>query len=226
MKKILAGVFVMIIASVAVQAQEKTLATVEGAADLERVKRARFRETYVNTEVDFTRYSKLLLGDAYFDYRDVGEPQRYRSSMMTTGSRAAFSISNEERERFEQVVDEAFTKELSKSKVFEIVESLDENTIIMRGAVVDIIFSVPPGFDGRSKIYLSSVGDATLVMEFLDGKTGEVLARVAERRAIGSQHVAAVALPTNQANVWHDVRRWARDSARRLRSELESAMED
>ena len=36
-------------------AQETSLATVEGAADLEKVKRAKFRETYVNTGVDFSR---------------------------------------------------------------------------------------------------------------------------------------------------------------------------
>lgn len=39
-------------------------------------------------------------------------------------------------------------------------------------------FRLPPEFVGRSEVYLANVGEATLVMEFLDGKTGEVLARI------------------------------------------------
>ena len=45
----------------------KDLAEVEGGQDLEKVKRSKFQETYVNTEIDFTRYSKIYKGDAYFD---------------------------------------------------------------------------------------------------------------------------------------------------------------
>ena len=48
MYKISAVVFSVILASAAVIAQESPLQQVEGAADLERVKRAKFRETYVS----------------------------------------------------------------------------------------------------------------------------------------------------------------------------------
>ena len=40
--------------------QERTLATIEGGPDLEKVKRAKFRETYVNTAADFTQYNKVF----------------------------------------------------------------------------------------------------------------------------------------------------------------------
>jgi hypothetical protein len=35
---------------------------------------------------------------------------------------------------------------------------------------------------GRGEIYLSSVGEATLVLEAVDSLTGEVIYRAAERR--------------------------------------------
>ena len=46
MYKISAVVFSVILASAAVIAQESPLQQVEGAADLEKVKQAKFRETY------------------------------------------------------------------------------------------------------------------------------------------------------------------------------------
>ncbi|MEH6593686.1 MAG: DUF3313 family protein [Halioglobus sp.] len=225
MKKLfwMASVLLLIVGSAQADDQP-TLATVEGAADLEKVKYAKFRETYVNNSADFTRYNKLYLGDAYFDYRDVGEPRRYRSYMHTSSSKSLFGISVKDRQKFEQMTDEAFTKELSKSKNFTITDELDENTILMRGAVVDIISNVPPEFVGRSEVYLANVGAATLVLELLDGRTGEVLARVAERRAMGRPGGQIdLGMPTNSVTVWSDVRRWASSSARRLRTELDLA---
>ena len=206
-------------------AQQDPMTAVDGQADLEPVKKAKFRNTYVNTDADFSQYSKLFLGDAFFDYRDEGTAHSTRSTM-TRSSKSVFGISDSERQKFEQVVDEAFIKELGKAKNFSIVDDLDENTMIMRGAVVDIISRVPPEFVGRSEVYLASVGEATLVMEFLDGKTGEVLARIAERRTIGRGQIDMMSMPANSVTVWADVRRWAASSAKRLRSELDYAMGD
>ncbi|MBT8064337.1 MAG: DUF3313 domain-containing protein [Gammaproteobacteria bacterium] len=208
------------------QAQDNPLAEVEGADDLEKVKRAKFRETYVNTGVDFTRYSKIYLGDALFDYRDVGPAERSRSSYSMRSSKGVFGISEADRAKFEEIVSDAFVKELKKGKKFTITDTIDENTMIMRGAVVDIVSRVPPEFVGRSEVYLASVGEATLVLEFLDGKTGEVLARVAERGRIGSGtgRIDEFSMPVNSATVTGDVRRWAASAARKLRSEIDSAV--
>ncbi len=81
MKKLLLLLCGLSVVAAMAQAQEPSLATMEGADDLEKVKRAKFRETYVNMNADFTRYNKLYLGDAFFDYRDVGPAQRSRSTL-------------------------------------------------------------------------------------------------------------------------------------------------
>ncbi len=59
-------------------AQSPALNEVEGMENLEKVKRAKFRETYVDTGVDFSKYNKLYLGGALCDYRDVGPAKRTR----------------------------------------------------------------------------------------------------------------------------------------------------
>ena len=226
MKKILVVLLAILFLPMVVVAQGGSMAQVEGAADLEKVKRAKFRETYVNVETDFSKYTKIYLGDAHFDYRDAGPAQRYRSHLSSSG-KGIFGISQGDRDKFEKYVDEAFIKELSQGKTFKIVESLDAQTMIMRGAMVDIVSRVPPEFVGRSEVYLASVGEATLVLEFLDGSTGEVLARIAERRSIGSPGgMGMMTMPSNSVTVWADVKRWAGNSARRLRTELDAAISE
>jgi len=225
MKNIFALFASVLLAASLVQAQDNPIQTVEGADDLQKVKRAKFRETYVNMHADFTQYTKLYLGDAYFDYRDAGRAQNYRTSVYTTSRKGTFGISEADRKKFEEIVDEAFTKELTKGKRFKIVDSLGPGTIIMRGAVVDIVSRVPPEFVGRSEVYLSTVGEATLIMEFLDGQTGEVLARIAERGRIGHHGGQMGMMPTSSVTVMSDIRRWAANAARRLRTELDLSIE-
>ena len=205
-------------------AQDEAIRQVEGQSDLEPVKRAKFRNTYVNTDADFSQYNKLFLGEAFFDYRDVGEAQRYRSNIHTTSHKSLFGIPESERQKFEETIDEAFMKEFENAKNFTIVEELGPNTMILRGAVVDIVSRVPPELIGRSELYLATVGEATLVMEFLDGQTGEVLARIAERRSIGRGQIDMATMPANSVTIWAEVRRWAGSAARRLRAELDLAM--
>lgn len=211
-----------------VQAQEGDTPISTDTTGLEKVKRAKFRETYVNTAVDFSHYNKLYLGDAYFDYRDVGPAQRTRTNAISTSSKRVFGIAEEDRVKFQEIVGEAFTKQLGKGKNYTIVDSVDEKTMIMRGAVVDIISKVPPEFAGRSEVYLATVGEATLVLEFVDGKTGEVLAKISERGRIGSpnQRIDRFSMPVNRATVTGDIRRWANSTAIRLRKELDSTLGD
>jgi len=211
--------------SSSVFAQDNPLAQVDGVDDLEEVKRGKFRETYVNTDVDFSNYDKLYIGNAYFDYRDVGPAQRTRGFYSMSSSKATFGISEADRETFEQIASEAFMKEIVKGKRFTVTDTIDDKTIIMRGAVVDIVSRVPPEFVGRSEVYLASVGEATLMLEFVD-RTGEVLARVAERGVIGSNRgsVDLWSMPANSVTVRADISRWAGNAARRLRSELDYAI--
>lgn len=207
-------------------AQDDGLAVVEGGENLEKVKRASFRDTYVNTGADFSKYNKLYLGDALFDYRDVGPAERTRGYSAMMSNRTVFGISDEDRQTFEDIVSEAFMKEIVKGKRFTVTDTIDDQTIIMRGGVVDIVSKVPPRFVGRSEVYLASVGEVTLFLEFLDGKTGEVLARISERRSLGSNRgtIDMWSMPANSVTIRADISRWATSTARRLRKELDDAI--
>ena len=203
---------------------DETKAAITGEDELVKSK-SRFKETWVHPRADFTQYNKLYLWGAVFDFRDVGPAKRSRSRMVMSHERA-FGIADADRQKFQQYVEESFTKEMERSKSFTIVDEIGPDTLIIRGAVIDIISKVPPPMSGRSDVYLASVGEATLFLDLIDAETGVIQARVGERRAIqppGGGRIDEFSTPTNSVTVWSDVKRWARSSASRLRSELEKA---
>jgi hypothetical protein len=184
-----------------------------------------FQETWVNPDADFTQYDKVYLWEGTFEYRDVGPVQKSRGTMMSTRKRE-FGISDADRVKFEEEVSKAFRGEIAKGKRFTITDQLGSGTMILRGGALDIISLVPPQSVGRSEVYLSNIGEATLVLELLDARDGEVLAVVAERQRLqsGTGSFDGFSRPTNSATVFAEVRRWARRAASKLRTELDKAV--
>jgi hypothetical protein len=191
-------------------------------AELEKVKAA-FKETWVHPDADFTQYDKVYLWEGQFEFRDVGPARKTRSTMMSSRKRE-FGISDADRQKFEAVVSDAFVAEIQKGKRFTVVDEVGPDTIILRGAAIDIVSKVPPDMIGRSEIYLATIGEATFVMELIDAETGEVLAAVAERRQLGQGRLDEFSMPSSSVTVIADVKRWARSAAAKLRSELDKAI--
>jgi len=217
-------ILIACMASAAAQEKEATADEEHPWADLEQ-DRSSFSETWVNPNADFTKYNSLYLWEAEFQYRDVGPAQRTRSTIMSTRKRE-FGISEEDRKGFEQIVSDAFVKEIQKAKNFRISDEMGPHALIMRGALLDIVSFVPPETIGRSEIYLANIGEATLVVELIDADTGEVVAVVSERRKIqaGTGRIDQFSMPTNRATVIAEVRRWASRAAGKLRKELDKAI--
>ncbi len=215
------GVFLL---GAAAAQDEMPEGTDESYSHLEKGKSG-FRETWVNPTTDWARFDSIYLWEAEFQYRDVGPARRGRGTMMNTRQRE-FGISEGDRQKFEEVVSEVFVGELQKAKGFKIVDEIGPNTLIMRGALLDIISRVPPEMIGRGEIYLASIGEATMMLELIDSQDGDVVAVVSERRSIksGTGRIDEFSRPANRVTVMSDVRRWAKRAASKLRSELESAL--
>ena len=119
---------------------------------------------------------------------------------------------------------EAFTKELEEKGGYHIVSEPHPNVLLVRPALVNILVSVPKEtMSARYDVYISSAGALTLIAEFRDPMTGELLARIADRRAITEPgNVMYESNPvSNQANIRREFRRWAS----LLREHLDSSAE-
>lgn len=209
-----------------VGAQEDITPHSNGAPGLEKVKGAEFTETYVLPGTDFGRYENLFIGEMDFEYRDVGPARQIDSGDLSNPNTTVFGISDANRSKFEEIVTETFLKELGEGRDFTLVDHIGENTLILRVGVVDIVSRTPPETIGITEVYLATLAEATLEIEFQDGLSGETVAKISDRRKIGSptEQIDAFTLPANRATVWYRVRRWASNAARRLRDELDSAL--
>ena len=111
-------------------------------------------------------------------------------------------------------------EELQKSDRFRIVDEPGPNTLIVAGGLLDVTSQVPPTRVGSSsRIYLSSIGDATLVLEIRDSETNRILARSIDRRA--AEPIGSSFQTSNSVSDTAEIRRLIRYWATGLREALD-----
>ena len=188
---------------------------------LVRVDNSRFQNAWADPEVDFSQYNKVMPGGARFEFRAVSKTAG--RTTLSRGSQSEFWISEANRDKLVDTVSGVFNEEISKAQGWESAEEAGPDVLILRGALLDIVSFVPPEMIGRGEVYLSSVGQATLVVEGIDSMSGEVVFRAVDRRSIESG--GDTMTRANSVSTWAEVRRWARRYATRLREGLESVHE-
>jgi len=166
-----------------------------------------FRQAWADPEIDFSRYNKIMPGGAFFEYRAV---RRTSSSSRARSSDSEFYIDEKGREKLKNLTSEIFNEEIAKSTRFTVTDARGPDVLVIRGGLHDIVSNVPPDNIGRGDIYLSSVGEITLILEAVDSQSGEVIFRAVERRALDSHGTAVRSSSvTTTAEVRRVLRRWA-----------------
>ncbi|MEN8163210.1 MAG: hypothetical protein ABFS37_03695 [Acidobacteriota bacterium] len=222
-KTVLALLAIILVAGTPFAQEAPPVTEVTGEDELVKEK-GRYQETWVRPDADMSRYSRLYLWHPEFEFREGGDTTTGTEISRSRGEQGPFEIRKESREKFEQVVSDVVVKELARSKVFEVVNEVGPDTLIVRASVLDIISNVPPNVAStRTRVHLASVGEATIVFELIDAETGVIQARIAERRRIqppGRMHQVS-AVPANSVTVWNDITLWASGEAQTLRRELD-----
>jgi hypothetical protein len=187
------------------------------ADGLTRVDRSVMDMVWVKADLDLSKYDKLMLAGAEIQYRLVDDKGgHYRPGR---DDDTEFPISEEGRAMLKEVVAEEFREALAKSKRYELTNMAGPGTLLLVGTLIDVVSKTPPDdAPGRYDIYLSEVGEATLIIELRDSITHEILARAADRRAAESMPGA---INANTVTVWSEVRRLAASWALQLRKRLD-----
>lgn len=173
---------------------------------LYRVKRSIMDQAWARADIDLGDYDKLMLVSAGLQYRPV-----------KSRSRSEFPVTEEQKERLQELIREVFTDAFSDLDRFTLVDTPGPGVLILHAGIIDIVSNVPPERMGRGNIYLSSSGEATLVLELRDAPSNAVLVRVADRRSAEQRGIAMPSSPvTNTSNVRNAVRQWARIIRRAL----------
>jgi len=177
---------------------------------LNEVKGGRADQAWARSDFDISQYSKIMLQGAGIEYRPGGNSGRSFSARSRGGP---YEVTENQKARLRELVGEVFLEELAKSEHFTIVGESGPDVLLIRGAILDVVSWVPPEPVGRGEIYISQVGEATLVLELRDSITEAILARSVDRRAIeagGMGNLSNSSPVTNQADVKIVVRSWAR----------------
>jgi hypothetical protein len=176
-----------------------------------------FKQAWADPDIDFSRYDSFIPGVPFFEYRAV---KKSSGTARARSGESEFYIDEKGREKLEGIVEEIFTEELAKSSRFTKVDATGPDVLVIRGGLHDIVSFVPPDLIGRGNIYLSSVGQITLILEAVDSTSGEVIFRAVERRAL--DRGGSTAMPSSTVTTTAEVRRLIRRWATTLREGLDS----
>ena len=175
-----------------------------------------FALAWADPEIDFSRYNKIIPGGAVLEFRAV---KKSSGATRSRSSQSEFYIEQSARDELKEIASEIFDEELSNSTRFTVTDAPGQDVLVIRGALHDIVSNVPPQTVGRSEVFLSSVGEITLIIEVVDSMSGEVIFRAVERRALDRQ---GQAMRSSSVNTRSEVRRLMRRWATTLREGLDS----
>jgi hypothetical protein len=124
-------------------------------------------------------------------------------------------------DRLKKIFQEAFERQLGRSKVFAVVSEAGPDVLRVSGHIVDLSVRVPP-YRGGEMNFVVNAGEMTLVLDVRDSRTGTPLARMADKRKIAPSSAGLDSgYQSNPVNNWGAVREICSDWARILRSGLD-----
>lgn len=173
--------------------------------------------TWLESPAELGVYRRVAVEAGNFDYRDVPPVAR---NLRIPPNRSEFPISERDREELERLVVDIFREEFGRSERFELSDepAPAADLLLVRLSLLDVISRVPPEPAQRSRTFIDSVGEATLVLELVDSTSGTVLARAVDRRGAepaGSPGPGGFrALRSSRVTAWQEVRRATRRWAR------------
>jgi len=96
--------------------QDETEAVeITGAEELEKQKSKLWEEVWVRPEADIASYDNLYIWQTVFQFRDVSDsPQNRTTTAMMKGDQDYYTISDESRAKFEEIVSSAVVEELNE----------------------------------------------------------------------------------------------------------------
>jgi hypothetical protein len=173
-------------------------------------------QVYVRPGATLAGYSRVKLDPVEVAFRKDWEPKR-------TGSNV--KLSAEERDSIRQgvakIVYDEFVNELQSKSTYAVVNEAGPDVLRVRVNIVNLYVTAPDVLSsGPTKTFTISPGEMTLFAELFDSETGEVIARVVDRREARATGMAT--LTTKSVNA-DEARTIASAWARILRNGLDKA---
>lgn len=180
---------------------------------LQKIKVKGIDTAYARPGASLAGYGKLIIDPVEVAFRKDWDPSR-------TGSRMKLDAKEREdiRSGVATIVQEEFAKEIGKGGTYQVVTEAGPDVLRLRASIVDLYVNAPDTMSpGRTRTYTVSAGEMTLVAELVDSESGQVIARVLDRReAQGTGMMTLTNSVVNRQEAGIIASSWARILRKRL----------
>jgi hypothetical protein len=163
---------------------------------------------YMKPGANLSQYDKIAILDTYVSFaknwqRNYNEDATFEDQ-----------ISDQQMQNIRKNVASEFGKEMIRVLTADgrqIVETGGTGVLILRPAIINLEITQPDLMTpGMQQTFVASAGSMTLYLELLDGKTGDLIARVIDPEAADDAGMAGISnAVTNTADFDRIVQRWA-----------------
>lgn len=188
----------------------------EGFDELDKQK-GLFKTTLVKPDADFSRYTQIQTRTVAVVIRGGGAGNEFTTGrLLTKREKEPVVPAEDEVATFKRIVGEVLETEIEKMTDLEVVDSSGPNTLILQPVITDTVFtssSKNKSEDGRE---FPALEQGTIVFDLIDGESGLIVARMAERKRNKPPKGAESA-----KGAWPNLAYWAEVAADELCQELQ-----
>ena len=178
---------------------------------------------WARPDIDLRGTTQVIFVPIGISYREVEPTDASTALRRSTRSRRTelreFQLDEETKAFFEEEIGNAFMAEVGTSEVFEVVDEAGPETLSIGVALLDVVSRVPPQAANQPRVFIESVGEATLVVEIRGSMSNTVYARAVDRRAAQQQ---GQMIESNRVTNTNEIRRLGRRWGRIVRDGLDS----
>lgn len=213
-----AALFICLCLSATANAPASAQTTVHAVMSYDGLEKTRVKGVdlaYVRPGATLAGYTKLIIEPVQVTFAKNWNPR-------VTGS--SFTLNESQREAIRasaaKVFHDAFARELQRGG-YTLVSEPGSDVLQIKPYIINLYVTAPDVQSaGRSRVYVRSAGQATLVAELADSDTGQVIARVMDTRDAPGNGVMMVSSGVmNRAEAERIATAWARV----LRASLDKA---
>lgn len=145
---------------------------------LVRVKGSKVDVAYVKPGADFSVYKRVMI-----DLIDVRFKKGWERDHNEVNRRDQARI----KEGLTKMFHDVFRKEIQEKGDMKIATRADDDVLAVRASIIDLDITAPDTMtSGRVRNYVTSAGEMSIVGELYDSVTGDILARIKDRKVASS----------------------------------------
>jgi hypothetical protein len=171
---------------------------------------------YLKDNADFSEYNKIFILPSQVAFKKNWQRNYNNDHLMSS------RIKNSDVERIKNDVamlfNKTFEEEMSNVAGYTLVAETGPGVLVLKPAIIDLDVHAPDVRSAsRSKTFAETAGSATLYIEFYDGVSNEILARVADAKTTRNRGYHSWSnRVTNSADSKQLIRRWAKQLIKAL----------